>query len=107
VESLARGTNPSFQSLRQTQGSSDRARYGVIVGETLVELTRTEYPLLELLMRNPLRVLTYNLICDRIWGYDFGPTSRALRAHVVHLRLKPRSCNSVVIGITCSKRGRG
>ncbi|MDQ2895960.1 MAG: response regulator transcription factor [Actinomycetota bacterium] len=72
----------------------DPARYGVIVSETLVELTRTEYPLLELLMRNPLRVLTYDVICDRIWGYDFGPTSRALRAHVVHLRIKLEAAGS-------------
>lgn len=72
----------------------DPARYGVIVGETLVELTRTEYPLLELLMRNPRRVLRYNLICERIWGYDFGPTSKALRAHVIHLRLKLEDAGS-------------
>ena len=48
-------------------------RHGALVGETFVELTRTEYQLLELLMLNPRRVLPHSLIYDRVWGYDFGP----------------------------------
>ena len=51
----------------------DPMRHGVIVGEVFIELTRTEYQLLELLMRNPRRVLPHNLIYERVWGYDFGP----------------------------------
>ena len=38
-----------------------------------MELTRTEYQLLELLMLNPRQVLSHSLIYDRVWGYDFGP----------------------------------
>jgi len=66
----------------------DSARHGVVVGETFVELTRTEYQLLELLMINPRRVLPHSLIYDRVWGYDFGPTSNALRVYVGYLRRK-------------------
>ena len=66
----------------------DSARHGVMVGETFVELTRTEYQLLELLMLNPRRVLPHTLIYDRVWGYDFGPTSNALRVYVGYLRRK-------------------
>jgi two-component system response regulator MprA len=66
----------------------DTARHGVVVGETFVELTRTEYQLLELLMINPRRVLPHSLIYDRVWGYDFGPTSNALRVYVGYLRRK-------------------
>jgi two-component system response regulator MprA len=66
----------------------DPARHGVVVGETFVELTRTEYQLLELLMLNPRRVLPHSLIYDRVWGYDFGPTSNALRVYVGYLRRK-------------------
>src|SRR5947209_4312075 len=51
----------------------DAARHGVEVGERFVELTRTEYQLLELLMLNPRRVLPHSLIYDRVWNYDFGP----------------------------------
>ncbi|MEA2455472.1 MAG: two-component system, OmpR family, response regulator MprA [Thermoleophilaceae bacterium] len=66
----------------------DQIRHGVIVGEEFVELTRTEYQLLELLMRNPRRVLPHDLIYDRVWGYDFGPASNALRVYVGYLRRK-------------------
>ena len=53
-----------------------------------MELTRTEYQLLELLMLNPRRVLSTDLIYDRVWGYDFGPSSNALRVYVGYLRRK-------------------
>ena len=66
----------------------DPQRHGVIVREEFVELTRTEYQLLELLMRNPRRVLPHDLIYDRVWGYDFGPASNALRVYVGYLRRK-------------------
>jgi two-component system, OmpR family, response regulator MprA len=66
----------------------DSARHGVSVGESFVELTRTEYQLLELLMLNPRRVLPHTLIYDRVWGYDFGPTSNALRVYIGYLRRK-------------------
>jgi two-component system response regulator MprA len=72
----------------------DPARHGVIVGERFVELTRTEYQLLELLMLNPRRVLPHSLIYDRVWGYDFGPTSNALRVYVGYLRRKLEDAGS-------------
>jgi two-component system response regulator MprA len=66
----------------------DPARHGVAVNDDFVELTRTEYQLLELLMLNPRRVLPHSLIYDRVWGYDFGPTSNAQRVYVGYLRRK-------------------
>ncbi len=74
--------------LRFAELKLDIGRHGVWVGETFVELTRTEYQLLELLMRNPRRVLPHSVIYDRVWGYDFGPTSNALRVYVGYLRRK-------------------
>jgi two-component system, OmpR family, response regulator MprA len=76
----------------------DPARHGVAVGEKFVELTRTEYQLLELLMLNPRRVLPHSLIYDRVWGYDFGPTSNALRVYVGYLRrrLEEAGASSVI-----------
>ena len=53
-----------------------------------IELTRTEYQLLELFMLNPRRVLTSELIYDRVWGYDFGPSGNALRVYIGYLRRK-------------------
>jgi two-component system response regulator MprA len=73
----------SFAEIRH-----DSARHGAEVGEEFTELTRTEYQLLELLMLNPKRVLPHSLIYDRVWGYDFGPASNALRVYVGYLRRK-------------------
>jgi two-component system response regulator MprA len=72
----------------------DPARHGVVVSGTFVELTRTEYQLLELLLLNPRRVLPHTLIYDRVWGYDFGPTSKALRVYVGYLRRKLEDAGS-------------
>jgi two-component system, OmpR family, response regulator MprA len=58
------------------------------IGGREVELTRTEYQLLELLMLNPRRVLSSELIYDRVWGYDFGPSGNALRVYIGYLRRK-------------------
>jgi two-component system, OmpR family, response regulator MprA len=66
----------------------DRSRHGASVGEQVAELTRTEYQLLELFMRNPRQVLPHSVIYDRVWGYDFGAASNALRVYVGYLRRK-------------------
>ena len=53
-----------------------------------LELTRTEFALLELFMRNPRQVLTRALIVERVWGYDFGPSSNSIDVYVGYLRRK-------------------
>jgi two-component system response regulator MprA len=57
-------------------------------GERRIELTRTEFLLLELFMLNPRRVLSRSLIHERVWGYDFGPASNSLGVYVGYLRRK-------------------
>jgi len=57
-------------------------------GERVIELTRTEFNLLELLMRNANQVLTRELIFDRVWGYDFGFNSNSLEVYIGYLRRK-------------------
>ncbi|HEY2006596.1 MAG TPA: response regulator transcription factor [Solirubrobacteraceae bacterium] len=84
----AGGENDGDGVLSFAELKLDPARHGVNVSGTFVELTRTEYQLLELLMLNPRRVLPHTLIYDRVWGYDFGPTSNALRVYVGYLRRK-------------------
>jgi DNA-binding response OmpR family regulator len=54
----------------------------------LLELTFTEFRLLELLMRNPRQVLTRHLIFERVWGFDFASTSNTLNVYVGYLRRK-------------------
>jgi two-component system, OmpR family, response regulator MprA len=75
----------------------DPGRHGVAVAGTFVELTRTEYQLLELFMLNPRRVLPHSLIYDRVWGYDFGPTSNALRVYIGYLRRKLEDAGATAV----------
>jgi two-component system response regulator MprA len=73
----------SYEDLRL-----DPVSHEVHRGERRIDLTRTEYLLLELFLLNPRRVLTRDVIFDRVWGYDFGPTSNALEVYVGYLRRK-------------------
>jgi two-component system, OmpR family, response regulator MprA len=57
-------------------------------GERRIDLTRTEFLLLELLMLNPRIVLSRSTIHERVWGYDFGPASNSLGVYVGYLRKK-------------------
>ena len=54
----------------------------------LIELTRTEFALLELFLRNPRQVLTRSIIFERVWGYDFGFASNSLDVYIGYLRRK-------------------
>ena len=71
---------------RPRRSTRRRARCGAATAT--IELTRTEFNLLELFLRNPRQVLTRSLIFERVWGYDFGPTSNSLEVYVGYLRRK-------------------
>jgi two-component system response regulator MprA len=89
LRALLRRSDPAHEGeLRFADLTFDGARHGVDVSGTFVELTRTELALLEVLMRNPRNVLPHELLYDRVWGYDFGPASNALRVYVGYLRRK-------------------
>jgi two-component system response regulator MprA len=60
-------------------------------GRDLIELTRTEFALLELFMTNPRQVLTRSIIFERVWGYDFGFASNSLDVYIGYLRRKTES----------------
>jgi two-component system response regulator MprA len=57
-------------------------------GERQLDLTRTEFALLELFLRNPGRVLSRTMIFESVWGYDFGPGSNARWVYISYLRAK-------------------
>jgi two-component system response regulator MprA len=57
-------------------------------GDRVIELSKTEFLLLELFMRHPRQVLTRSTIFENVWGYDFGPTSNALGVYMGYLRRK-------------------
>ena len=68
--------------------SLDRQTREASRGGRRLELTRTEYALLDLFLRNPRQVLTRELIMERVWNYDFGPRSNPLEVYISYLRRK-------------------
>jgi two-component system response regulator MprA len=66
----------------------DPDSHGVRLDDRVIQLTRTEYQLLELFMLNPRRVLTADLIYDRVWGYDASLATNSLRVYIGYLRRK-------------------
>jgi two-component system response regulator MprA len=66
----------------------DPVAHEVHRGERRIDLSRTEFSLLELFLEHPRQVLTRSTIFERVWGYDFGPTSNALGVYMGYLRRK-------------------
>jgi two-component system response regulator MprA len=68
--------------------SMDLASREVRRGERQIELTRTEFNLLELFLRRPRRVLERSFILEEVWGFDFPTTANSLEVYVGYLRRK-------------------
>jgi two-component system response regulator MprA len=89
VRALLRRTTPDasevlrFADLELSVGTHEVRRAG-----QPIELTRTEFSLLELFLRNPRQVLTRSIIFERVWGYDFGFASNSLDVYIGYLRRK-------------------
>ena len=94
--------------LRRGAASTEQLSYGdlvldlaaaqVIRGGREVSVTRTEYLLLELFLRNPGRVLSHSQIFQSVWGYEFSQRSNNLWVYISYLRGKlgePRILHTV------------
>ncbi len=79
---------PEPDGLKLADLRIDPAARRVWRSNTEVELSRTEFDLLALLVRNQGIVLDHSTIYDRIWGYDFGPDSKNLAVYISYLRRK-------------------
>ncbi len=82
------GESAPGQVLRFSDLTLDPVAYQVKRGDREIDLTRTEFLLLELFMLHPRQVLTRSVIFERVWGYDFGPDSNSLEVYVSYLRRK-------------------
>ena len=85
---LRRTEEPAEPSLRFADLTLDRLTREVFRSGRSIELSRTEFSLLEMLLEHPRRVLTRAQIFERVWGYDFGPTSNSLGVYIGYLRRK-------------------
>ena len=66
----------------------DRSAHEVRRGDRPIELSKTEFALLETFLEHPRQVLTRSALFERVWGYDFGATSNALGVYIGYLRRK-------------------
>jgi two-component system response regulator MprA len=82
------GDGENGEVLRFADLSLDPVAHEVHRGERLVELSKTEFLLLELFLKHPRQVLTRSTIFENVWGYDFGATSNALGVYMGYLRRK-------------------
>ena len=85
---LRRSSGPHTELLRYADLVLDPAGHTAARGGRTLELTRTEFLLLELLLRHPRQVLTRSQIFEQVWGYDFGPSSNSLEVYIGYLRRK-------------------
>ena len=85
---LRRTTDGAGDVLRFADLELDPGTREVRRGGKPIELTRTEFSLLELFIRNPRQVLTRSIIFERVWGYDFGYASNSLDVYIGYLRRK-------------------
>jgi two-component system response regulator MprA len=85
---LRRATPGPDEVLRFADVELSPSRREVTRGGEPIELTRTEFNLLELFLRNPRQVLTRSVIFERVWGYDFGFASNSLDVYIGYLRRK-------------------
>jgi two-component system response regulator MprA len=85
---LRRTSNGTVDVLRFADLELEPGTREVRRGGDPIVLTRTEFSLLELFLRNPRQVLTRSIIFERVWGYDFGPTSNSLDVYIGYLRRK-------------------
>jgi two-component system, OmpR family, response regulator MprA len=89
LRALLRRTETSRSGvLRFADLELDPAARDVRRGDREVELSRTEFNLLELFLEHPRQVLTRSQIFERVWGYDFGSTSNTLGVYMGYLRRK-------------------
>jgi two-component system, OmpR family, response regulator MprA len=89
LRALLRRASPAVDGvLRFADLELDTGTREVRRGSDSIELTRTEFNLLELFMVNPRQVLTRSIIFERVWGYDFGFASNSLDVYIGYLRRK-------------------
>ncbi len=85
---LRRSSGATSEVMKVGDLTMDTGSREVRRGDTVVDLTKTEFDLLELLMSNPGIVIDRDTIYDRIWGYDFATSSNSLDVYIGYLRRK-------------------
>ncbi len=88
LRALLRRVEPGGPTLAFGDLVLDTSAHEVRRGNRKIELSRTEFSLLQLFLEHPRQVLTRSVLFERVWGYDFGATSNALGVYIGYLRRK-------------------
>src|SRR3954451_2380799 len=88
LRALLRRVDPGGPTLAFGDLVLDRSAHEVYRGSRRIDLSKTEFSLLELFLEHPRQVLTRSTLFERVWGYDFGATSNALGVYMGYLRRK-------------------
>ena len=88
LRALLRRVEPGGPTLAFGDLALDTSAHEVRRGDREIELSRTEFALLQLFLEHPRQVLTRSVLFERVWGYDFGATSNALGVYIGYLRRK-------------------
>jgi two-component system, OmpR family, response regulator MprA len=88
LRALIRRTDRGPEPIRYADLVLDPGSREVRRGERGIDLSRTEFALLELFMRHPRQVLSRSQIFEAVWGYDFGASSNSLGVYIGYLRRK-------------------
>jgi two-component system response regulator MprA len=88
LRALLRRVDPGGPALAFADLVLDRSAHEVHRGGRPIELSKTEFSLLETFLEHPRQVLTRSVLFERVWGYDFGATSNALGVYMGYLRRK-------------------
>jgi DNA-binding response OmpR family regulator len=88
VRALARRSPTAPEILQVSDVTLDPGRHSVRRAQRHIDLTRTEFALLEYLMRHPGQVLTRQQITDHVWGYDYETMTNVVDIYVHYLRNK-------------------
>jgi two-component system, OmpR family, response regulator MprA len=88
INALLRRTRPTHDLLGYGDLTLDLSGHTATRAGTEIVLTKIEFTLLELLVRNAEQVLSYDVITDRVWGWGEAPVSNALQVFVALLRRK-------------------
>ena len=88
LRALLRRVDPAGPTIAFGDLVLDRSAHEVHRGARRIELSKTEFSLLELFLEHPRQVLTRSTLFERVWGYDFGATSNALGVYIGYLRRK-------------------
>jgi two-component system response regulator MprA len=89
VRALLRRADPADrEALTFGDLTLDPDNRSVLRGDRVIELTKTEFDLLAVLLQSACRVVTRSVLFTEVWGYDFGTKSNSLDVYIGYLRRK-------------------